>query len=369
MRMPKLFRRDVFRRGRSREGARAAAASALAEALGLTGRMRPLDRVDADGAPNMGELNLALRNLPFVNLNLKFHGYEMARQLVAALPPRGATAARHVGLSCKPSTQVDMESDWVSHWCGELKVPLVFHRKLWELAYLLQALHENGHLAPGARGLGFGCGEEPIPSYLAAHGVAVTVTDLAADAAQAVGWAATGQHATSREQAYRADLVEREAFDRLVDLRFVDMNAIPPDLAGYDFCWSICALEHLGSIEQGLAFVENAMATLRPGGLAVHTTEFNIDPRGPTIDHWPTVLFKREHLLDLAARLTAAGHSVAPFDFDIGDKPMDRFIDLPPWSHDMPPEWQAWHGDGAHLKVAVDGFAATCFGLVIRKAG
>jgi SAM-dependent methyltransferase len=265
--------------------------------------------------------------------------------------------------------QVDMESDWVAHWCAQLHVPVVFHRKLWELAYLLQALHENGQLVPGARGLGFGCGEEPMPSYFAARGIAVTVTDLAADQAQSAGWAATSQLASSTDQAFRAYLVDRGTFDRLVEFRNVDMNAIPADLTGYDFCWSICALEHLGSIERGLAFIEKAMATLRPGGLAIHTTELDIDPAGPTMDNWPTVLFKREHFVALADRLTAAGHQVAPLDFDIGDKPMDRFIDLPPWSHDLPAEYQKWHGQGAHLKVATDGLIATCFGLVIRKAG
>ena len=337
--------------------------------LRLAGGGKDLEKLLADGRPNLGDLNLAVRNRDAVNLNLKFFGYELARQLASALPIRTDTVAGHVGLSCKASTQADMESDWVAHWCGQLHTPVVFHRKLWELAYLLQALHENDLLKPGGRGLGFGCGEEPIPSYLAAQGVAVTVTDLAADEAQATGWAATGQHTTSLEKSFRADLVDRDVFDRLVDLRFVDMNAIPDDLTGYDFCWSICAFEHLGSIEKGLSFVENAMATLRPGGIAIHTTEFNIDPRGETIDNWPTVLFKREHFTMLADRLTAVGHVVAPLDFDIGDKPMDRFVDLPPWSHDMPAEWQGWHGAGAHLKVGVDGFIATCFGLVIRKAG
>ena len=328
----------------------------------------PLDKLHLSGAPNLGLLQVLLRNTTATNLNLKFFGYEMARQLASALPLRTDTAARHVGLSWKPSTQVDMESDWVAHWCAQLRIPVLFHRKLWELSYLLQALHENGHLAPGMRGLGFGCGEEPMPSYFAAQGVAVTVTDLVADQAQSAGWAATGQLASSTEQAFRAELVEREVFDRLVDFRNVDMNAIPADLIDYDFCWSICALEHLGSIEHGLAFIENSLATLRPGGLAVHTTEFNIDPDGPTIDHWPTVLFKREHFLELAKRLQAGGHEVAPLNFDIGDKPMDRFIDLPPWSHDLPEEYQNWHGSGPHLKVASDGFIATCFGLTIRKA-
>ena len=116
------------------------------------------------------------------------------------------------------------------------------------------------------------------------------------------------------------------------------MTAIPADLAGFDFCWSLCAFEHLGSIEAGLRFVEASLAPLRPGGTAVHTTEFNINANGPTIDNWPTVLFQRRHMEALAARLAAQGHQVAPFDFDAGDKPLDRFV-------------------------------ATCFGLVVTKAG
>ena len=40
-------------------------------------------------------------------------------------------------------------------------------------------------------------------------------------------------------------------FDQLVTFRPVDMTAIPDDLAGFDFCWSSCALEHLGSLAAG----------------------------------------------------------------------------------------------------------------------
>jgi len=340
-----------------------------AEVLDEVRDLLSLSRVAANGVPNLSALNIAVRNIDAASLNLKFFGYELGRKLAAALPPPTNTAPRHVGLDSKPSTQADMESDWAAHWCGQLLTPVLFHRKLWELAFVLQAIYEQGHMRPGARGLGFGCGEEPIPSYLASHGVAVTVTDLEAAEAQAAGWAKTNQHAASLEQAFQPRMLDRATFDRLVDLRFVDMNAIPSDLGGYDFCWSICAFEHLGSIERGLAFVENSLSTIRPGGLSVHTTEFNIDPNAPTIDNWPSVLFKREHFIALADRLRSKGHHVAPLDFDIGDKPMDRFIDLPPWGHDMPAEWSKWHGTGDHLKVAVDGFVSTCFGLIVRKAG
>jgi SAM-dependent methyltransferase len=206
-----------------------------------------------------------------------------------------------------------------------------------------------------------------LPSYFISKGVTVTITDLPAAEAQQRGWVDTGQHAASLEKAFHPQLVDRASFDAGADLRHVDMNAIPRDLTGYDFCWSVCALEHLGSIDKGLKFIENSLKTLRPGGLAVHTTEFNINPDGPTIDNWPCVLFQRKHMEAIAARLTAKGHHVAPLSFDLGDKAMDRFIDLPPWSHDMPKDLSEFVGPMNHLKLAVDGFMVTCFGLLIRK--
>ncbi len=201
--------------------------------------------------------------------------YELARTLAVALPPRTGLSPGHVGLLSKPSTQADLESDWAAYWIGEIKAAHIFHRKLWEFAYVLQAIHENGHLRPGARGLGFGCGAEPLPSYFANHGIHVTVTDLAPEQAEGRGWINTNQHTSSLDAAYQTHLVSREQFDNHVSLRYVDMNAIPADLRSYDFCWSICALEHVGSIKKGLDFIENSLLTLRPGGIAVHTTEFN----------------------------------------------------------------------------------------------
>jgi 2-polyprenyl-3-methyl-5-hydroxy-6-metoxy-1,4-benzoquinol methylase len=326
-----------------------------------------LSLINEKSQPNSNELNTAVRNIPAAYLTIKNFGYELARSMAAALPARTDTIAEHVGLTCRASTQADLESTWAAHWCGQLQMPVLFHRKVWELAYVLQAIHEHGHIREGARGLGFGCGVEPLPSYLAAHRVSVTMTDLPQSEAAEAGWSATNQHAATASMAFQPHLVSREQFDENVTLRAVDMNAIPQDLSGYDFCWSICALEHLGSIEQGLAFIENALNTLKPGGLSVHTTEFNISAEGATVDNWPTVLFQQKHFETLATRLRALGHDVAALDFALGDRPLDRFIDLPPFHHDLPDDLAEWLGGPQHLKVAVDGFAATCYGLIIRK--
>jgi hypothetical protein len=141
--------------------------------------MRKLLRlITPEGHPNADPLWVTLRNLHSMQLNLKFFGYELARACAAQLPVREDLAPQHIGLASKPSTQADLESDWAAHWLAALKIPVVFHRKLWELAYVLQALYDNEHLQPGTRGLGFGCGEEPLPSYLASLGIGITVTDL-----------------------------------------------------------------------------------------------------------------------------------------------------------------------------------------------
>ncbi len=312
-------------------------------------------------------LALQLRDTYNLALNIKFFGYDLARKLADSLPVRSQLTPLMTSLACKPSTQADLESDWAAYWLQELKIPLIFHRKLWEFAYILQALHSHGMIRQGARGLGFGCGAEPIASYLAARGVELVATDLSPQERAARGWVESGQHASSRKAMFHPHLVSSDTFEERVQLRFVDMSAIPGDLLDFDFCWSICALEHLGSIAKGLSFVENSLKTLRPGGVAVHTTEFNFLDDKQTLDNWPTVLYQRRHFESLAAHLQTAGYFVSPLDFDVGTKPLDRFIDLPPYEHDWPSHLRNLAGDPAHLKLSIDGFASTCFGLIIKR--
>jgi SAM-dependent methyltransferase len=327
--------------------------------------LRPVDEYSH---PNPDALWVILRDLENAKLTIKFFGYELGRALSEALPPRQGLVAKHVGLHSKPSTQADLESDWAAYWISEIKSAHIFHRKLWEFAYVLQAIFENGRLYAGARGLGFGCGAEPLPSYFASRGIDVTVTDLDPTNTAARGWIDTDQH-TSLDMVFQPHLVSREQFDRHVTLRYVDMNSIPTDLCDYDFCWSICALEHIGSIQKGLDFIESSLRTLRPGGIAIHTTEFNFLNDEQTIDDWPTVLFQKQHFRALTARLERQGHRVASLDFDFGDKPLDKFIDVPPYQYNWTDEQREnWRTDTYHLKVSIDGFACTCFGIIIQRS-
>jgi hypothetical protein len=320
-----------------------------------------------NGHPNINELWAGLKDIDILRLNTKNFGFELARRAVATVLPTVdySQEPRRHGLVSKPTTQADIESPWFSYWCSQLKAAPFYHRKLWEYAFVLQALFEHDLLRAGTRGLGFGCGREPLASYFASRKMDALTTDLSPEEVAGRGWAETGQHASSREAAFFPDIVSRELFDRHVEHSVMDMNAIPSVPEPFDFCWSICSLEHLGSIQKGSDFVVNSLSTLKPGGLAIHTTEYNYLSADETLDNWPTVLFLRRHFEALKTRLEEEGHQLLGPDFDIGSGALDRFIDVPPYGELL--NLARGTDQASHLKLAIDGFACTCFGLIVRK--
>ena len=326
-----------------------------------------------ESKPNINDLWLQLKDLNAIKWTVKQQGYAIASQIydeIKKIPV--PQAPENFSLPCKASTQSDLQSDWFVYWMSELKSAPVPHRKLWEFAWILQNLYSRNLISAGKKGLGFGCGEEPLPSYFASHGVEVTVTDLAPEEVAGKGWAETGQHTGTIEASLKEKLVSREAFNQLVSLEFVDMNNIPSNLNGlYDFCWSVCALEHLGSIAKGLDFIENSLATLKPGGVALHTTEFNYTEENQTVDNWETVLFLKSHFSELAVRLAQKGYIVSSLDFDVGSDPLDNFIDLPPYKFQEFATYKPFvDGKGyrpGHLKLSINGFPSTCFGFVVER--
>jgi len=262
-------------------------------------------------------------------------------------------------------TQADIESPWLHHWCARMHMAPLYHRKVWEECFVAQALWEAGMLAPRRRGLGFAVGRELLPAFLAAQGAAVLATDLMRDDARARMWHETGQHAEDVDPLFHPHLVAREEFDALVRFRAVDMAAIPDELraGGFDFLWSVCSLEHLGSIEAGMRFVLDAMACLRPGGVAVHTTEFDLSEGGRAITTGSTVLFRRRHIEALAGRIAAAGHRMLPVEFAPAEGVLDGCVDLPPFigADGAPPV-----ADAPHLRLEYARRVVTSIGLVIR---
>jgi SAM-dependent methyltransferase len=341
------------------------------QALGVERRLRTLERgagLDelaartVEGRPNPSYLSRRIRDHELVAADVKTLGYELARTLAERLPEPAASPLA-VPLTSRLCIQADLDSAWLAFWRRELRFPPHYHRKLWEWCFIAQALFNAGKLREGCAGLGFGCGEEKLPSLFVKYGASVLATDQAPDAAAHHGWVASREHAASVEKIRMRDICDDSEKLARIDLRHVDMNAIPADFAGrFDFCWSACAAEHLGTIANGLAFIENSLRTLKPGGVAVHSVEYNLADGVETIDNWPTVLFQKKHIVGLVERLTRAGYRVAELDFTLGTRPLDSFVDVPPWSS----EAAAWDGQWAHLKLSVDGFACTSFALIIQ---
>jgi SAM-dependent methyltransferase len=243
------------------------------------------------------------------------------------------------------------------YWCGRLQEKPVLHRKQWEYVYIAHALHERGYLKDGARGLGFGVGTEPLADLFASMGCRILGTDLGAEAAIGKGWIETNQHAAGKAAMFRR-ISPPEQFERNVTFRAVDMNDIPDDLRDFDFAYSSCSIEHVGSLERSKRFVESVLETLRPGGLSIHTTEFVISSDTDTIAEGSTVLWRRRDFREIAERLRKAGHYVAPLDFYTGRHAVDRYVDLPPFGRGEP-----------HLRLLVGTYTCTSFGLIVRKAG
>jgi SAM-dependent methyltransferase len=241
--------------------------------------------------------------------------------------------------------------------CDLLRHPHRFHRKLWEWIFIIHHLQTAGVLAEGKRGVVFGVGLEKLPALFASLGAAITATDAPQEIGAASGWATTGQHSQSLAQLRCPDLIADALFDQRVDYRVCDMNHIDPGLTDYDFTWSSCCFEHLGSLEAGMQFVINSVEkTLKPGGIACHTTEYNLSSNDDTADSGDTVIYRKRDMEELAQRLRDRGHEVQPFIVAPDSHVLDFYVDMPPHDH-----------SGPHLKVRLDQYVATSVGLVIKR--
>lgn len=249
----------------------------------------------------------------------------------------------------------DFHQPWYMNWCRKLGEMPNYHRKQWEYIYILQALAERGCLQEGKRGMGFAVGTEPLPSVFASMGVDVLATDIAPDQGAAMGWTNSNQLCTGLASLYKCNIVEEEQFNKRVEYLPVDMNQIPAELRNFDFNWSSCSFEHLGTIEKGIRFLHQQLSTLKPGGWAVHTTEYNVSSNHETQDNDPTVVFRQRDIEALASSLRKEGHWVEELDYSLGALPEDFAVDFLP------------HQQKIHLKLQLGAFVVTSIGLIIRK--
>lgn len=231
-----------------------------------------------------------------------------------------------------------------------------FHRKDWEFAAISQALFERGCLDRGKTGMGFAVGTEPLVSRFASMGASVLATDVE-PGATAEPWAQTGQHAVDKWALYNPAVLSREGFDSRV--RFQWLNMLQPTKypdERFDFVWSACAFEHLGSLQTGLDFVKWSSLLLAPGGVGVHTTEYNVWSNTETIDSGGVVLYRKQDLERLAKELDELGYVMEPFDPNPGRHRFDREPDVVPY----------YTCGRQHVKLQIGKFVSTSAMIIVR---
>jgi hypothetical protein len=237
----------------------------------------------------------------------------------------------------------DFDTEWFKMRKAELGEPYSnwgMIRKLWEFCIIAQIIKEEGDRVYNVGfdtsthyALGFGCGTDPIARWI--------------------------RHYQNYKDVIASDIEVH--FNQLQ----IDMRDIPKEYRDerYHLIWSSCALEHIGGRKAGIDFIFNSLECLKPGGLAVHTTEFNFDPiigkdkKYQTIDAKDLCLYLEDDLLDLEARLKKEGHHLWPLDLKQGNRSEDKYIDPEPY-----------YSTGIHINLYVNKHhPTTSVLLVIRK--
>jgi len=207
-------------------------------------------------------------------------------------------------------------TDWLRFWAERIQPDQNeprLHRKLWEFCIISQALHERGMLKAGRSGVGFAVGREPLASLFASFGTSILATDLKLGSGTV--FEAAGQHAARLDDIFVPRLIPRREFDQRVRFEPADMRDISRfSDASVDFIWSSCAIEHLGTLQAGAQFVLSTTRLLRPGGVSVHTTEYNVGSTRNTIECGRSVVYRSSDLEELAANLRFHRCYLEPLD-------------------------------------------------------
>jgi hypothetical protein len=306
------------------------------------------------------EINRSRQHFKFNQSNLDAIALEMVKleQELRKIKPAELDSIdqlRNLHVTSALCTQDQFMTPEYNFWCKQLKIDPVFHRKYWEWYIICQVLWENNKLAKHMQGCGFGVGTEPMVALFARFGCKIVATDAPTDAGNPKKWENANQFASSIGDLNTKGIASQEEFLENVSFQPVDMNFLPDTLKNFDFLWSSCALDHLGNISNGIKFIINSMRCLKPGGIAVYTTEYNISSNDATITSGETVLFRRKDIESLSQELKQNNCELLPVNFDPGSGVLDKIVSLPPWN--MNP----------HLKLLESDYVITSIGLIILK--
>ncbi len=226
---------------------------------------------------------------------------------------------------------------------GYVLDPGKLHRKEWELAQAVYGLRRLRRLHPDATALGLGSGHEVFVYFLARRLASVVATDLYegefADA--------EADPRMLRDPAWFAPYAYPR--ERLV-VRSMDATTIDYPDESFDLAFSLSSIEHFGDRAAQLRALREIHRVLRPGGVAVLTTEVILNALGFHGD-----FFRVAELVDRllpASGLTLAGDS---FRFELTRSTMLAPVQLPEteprFPHLVCRRWRTLFTSGAFFLV------------------
>lgn len=215
-------------------------------------------------------------------------------------------------------------------FCTDIKVTPIFNRKYWEWFTIYNKIikHFNNSLKE-KKGLGFATGGsvkngsntpmEPLVELFMKYGANITATDIDISPDMDLN------------DLDLKGIVEKDIFFRSIKVDHIDMNNISDGYLKpqFDFIWSSCAIEHLGSIKLGLDFVKNSLSCLKSGGIAIHTTEYNVNSNTEHCDHIHSCIYSQTDILNFKNDVESLGYIVRPINFTRENNSINNYVDNP----------------------------------------
>jgi SAM-dependent methyltransferase len=198
--------------------------------------------------------------------------------------------------------------------------PEVFHRKIWEFNQALYGLRSLNRLSPDAVALGIGCGHEELMYFLANRIRRVIATDLYEGT-----W--IGGESEADVLSHPAKYAPFKYREDHLEIRRMDALALEADDATVDFAFCLSSIEHFGRLQDKLKALREMHRILKPGGVAVLTTEVVLNRLGRGSQYFQAATlaalvaeagFELDHQPDLRVEEEYAARPLA--------LPMDTFI-------------------------------------------
>jgi SAM-dependent methyltransferase len=174
---------------------------------------------------------------------------------------------------------------------NELKEPARFHRKQWEFAMIFLTLKKNGLLNNKRVGLSLGGGNERVLYSIASHIKKLFVTDLYDEN---TSWDCA--RTTDPDEFIKSSKPFQVDDEKLRAMR-MDMRFLEFEDNKFDFCYSSCAIEHIGDYQDFLQHLNEVNRVLKQGGVYIFTTELLFGDK--TIGDPNNFVFSKDYLSKL----------------------------------------------------------------------